>query len=154
MNIKDKIITILNSISDLKTIIYDSGYSSNVRLDRGSVPACIFYLIKDYELDLSKGIQREIANIQLFFCDRVNLDAKGEEKDVIVENMSIIAKEFLYKLIAEGNLNIENDSVKLRTTWGEFDCFVAGMNIELKISEKQGSCLNIESIDSEDESEN
>lgn len=141
MDIKDKIITILNSISDIKTIIYDSGFSANVRIDRKETPAALLYLIKDWQLDISNGLQKEIANIQVFFFDRAKFDTKGEEKDVIVDSMSLIAKEFLSKLLADKTIEVEGDTIQMRSVFGQFDAFCVGVNVELRIKEKQGQCL-------------
>lgn len=144
MKISDEILGILNTISDIKTIIYDSGFSSNVRIDRKEDPVAILYLITDWVLDIKNGVSKEQCNIQLFIGKRAAFDSKGEEKDIIVEDTIEIAREFISKLLASNELKVLDDNISLKSTWGKFDSFLVGTSITIRVEEKQGNCIYTE----------
>lgn len=141
MIITDKILSILRSMESLKTVIYDSGFSSNVRIDRQEDPIGLLYLLTDWNLDISSGIKKEIAEIEVFFCKRAKFDVKGEEKDVIVTEMAEIAEDFIARVLADTTLKVEDNSITMRSSYGKFDAFVVGVSVRIRIGEKQGSCL-------------
>lgn len=141
MIITDKILSILRSMESLKTVIYDSGFSSNVRIDRQEDPIGLLYLLTDWNLDISSGIKKEIAEIEVFFCKRAKFDVKGEEKDVIVTEMASIAEDFISRVLADNTIKVVDDSITMRSSWGKFDAFCVGTSVKIRIEEKQGSCL-------------
>lgn len=141
MYITDKILSILRSMESLKTVIYDSGFSSNVRIDRQEDPIGLLYLLTDWNLDISSGLKKEAADIEVFFCKRGKFDAKGEEKDVIVTEMAAIAEEFISRVLADSELKVEDDSITMRSSWGKFDAFCLGVSVKLRVTEKQGNCI-------------
>lgn len=152
MTLVNKILDILNSmltpetpvqgVEYLNTVIYDSGFSANVRVDRKPSPYAIFYLLSDWNIDLSKGSAvKEIANIQIFFADRANFDAKGEEKDLIVMRMELLAREFIRKVLEDRSIQIVDDQIRLQSSYGKFDAFLVGVTLNMKIEERQASCL-------------
>ena len=142
MILPNKILSILNSLDDVKTVIYDSGFSANVRIDRKESPVALFYLLNDWKIDVSKSTAvKEKANIQVFFCDRANFDAKGEDKDIIITRMELIAREFIRRVLEDHSITIVDDNIRLQSSFGKFDSFMVGVSVELKIEERQSTCL-------------
>lgn len=142
MVLVQKVLDILNSIEDIETVIYDSGFSANVRVDRKPAPYAIFYLLSDWNIDLSKGTAvKEIANIQIFFADTANFDAKGEDKDVIVNRMEGLARDFIRRLLEDRSIKILDDTIKVQSTYGKFDKFLVGTTLNIKIEERKAQCL-------------
>lgn len=144
MEIVNKVKDILNSIEGLKTVLYQSGFSANVTLDRKETPAALLYLLTDFDIDLSNGLSKESCDLEIFFCERTKFDITGDQKDTIINNCTALAKEFISKLLAEKTLYINQDSIHCKCSYGKFDAFVAGVSVELRIEERQGSCLYIE----------
>ena len=141
MTLVNKIRAILGSIDDINTVMYDSGWSANVRIDRNPAPYALLYLLSDWTLDISKGVAKEGADIQVFFFDKSNLDAKGEEKDLIVTQMELIAREFIRRVLADNTILVAEDTIKLRSSWGQFDKFCVGVSVTMKLEDKQGGCI-------------
>lgn len=141
MELIDKVLTILNSLESISTVIYDNTFGANLRIDRQPAPYAILYLLKDWNIDISKGTSKESANIQLFFATPTMLDVKAEDKVDDIDNMAQIAKEFLYLLLQDNTIIVEDDSVVMRSTYGQYDKMVVGVSLELRITEKQGSCM-------------
>lgn len=141
MTLVNKIRAILGSIDDINTVMYDSGWSANVRIDRNPAPYALLYLLSDWTLDISKGVAKEGADIQVFFFDKANLDAKGEEKDLIVTQMELIAREFIRRVLADNSILVAEDTIKLRSSWGQFDKFCVGVSVSMKLEDKQGGCI-------------
>lgn len=151
MTLVNKIRSILNSMLTpehpvegteyINTVMYDSGWSANVRIDRNPAPYALLYLLSDWTLDISKGVAKEGADIQVFFFDKANLDAKGEEKDLIVTQMELIAREFIRRVLADNTIIVAEDTIKLRSSWGQFDKFCVGVSVTMKIEDKQGGCI-------------
>lgn len=144
MIIIDKVLTILRSITSIKTVLYQSGFSSNVTLDRKEGPIALTYLMTDYDIDISKGVAKESTNIEIFFCNRTQFDITGDKKDSLMNEMSLIAREFLSKLLADKDIYVVDDSIRVRCSYGKFDCHVAGVSLNLRLEERQGDCIYIE----------
>lgn len=142
MKIVTKVRDILNSMNSVKTVLYDSGFSANVRVDRNTpLPAALMYLLNSYEIDISKGLKKESASVQVFFFKDCPLDAKGEDKDTILSALEPVVDEFI-TLLTNSELKIDTDSVRIKSTYGSFDKFVIGYSVELELSVKQGTCID------------
>lgn len=141
MQLVDKVLELLGQLNDVKTIIYDSGYSANVICDRKPAPYAITYLLSDWDIKIDKGYAKEGCEIQIYFADKAKFDATGSEKDVVVGRMEDIAKQFIWLLMHESSINVVSDTIKVRSTWGRFDCFTVGVSLTVRIEEKRGSCL-------------
>ncbi len=141
MEIIDKVKNILDSMTGLKTVLYQSGFSANVTLDRKETPAAVLYLLTDFDVDIHHGTSKESADLEILFCERTKFDITGDQKDTIITNCTALAKEFISKLLQDKSLYINQDSIHCKCAYGRFDCMVAGVSIELKIEEKQGQCL-------------
>lgn len=141
MIITDKIRAILGQISGIETVMYDSGFSANVRTDRKPTPAALLYLLSDWNIDISSGTAKEEAKIEVFFFDRATLDQKGEEKDEIVSRMETLAREFIVSVLSDRSMIVKEDTIRLRSAYGKFDAFVVGVSVEMTLELKQGSCI-------------
>lgn len=150
MNLVTKVKAILDSMIPetpptdrpyLQTVMYDSGFSANIRIDRKPTPAALLYLLNDWTLDVTQSTVKESANIEVFFFDRCQLDVKGEEKDLIIQKCETLAKEFLSEILADRSIRLVGDSVRIQSSYGKFDSFCVGVAVTLKIEEKQASCL-------------
>lgn len=151
MQLTTKILSILNSmlppetpiegVEYLQTVLYDSAWSTNVRIDRRPTPAALLYLVTDWNLDISHGTSKEAAELEVFFFDRAKFDAKGEEKDVIVSKMEAFARDFLGRVLSDPTIKVTDDSVRLRSSYGQFDAFVVGVSVHIKLELKQGECI-------------
>ncbi len=151
MVLATKILTILNSmlppenpeqgVEYLQSVLYDSAFSANVRIDRKPLPAALFYLLSDWNLDTTLTTVKESANIQVFFFDTCPFDAKGEDKDSIIKRMETLAKEFIANVMADKSIVIKTDKIKIQSSYGKFDKFVCGVAVSFEIEEKQASCL-------------
>ena len=142
MQLVNKIRDILAQMPDIQTVIYDNQFSSNLRVDRSPAPYAILYLLSDWTVDISSGVAKEGAEVQVFFADRAKFDCKGEEKDIIVSQMELLAREFIGRVLAEKTIRVTDDTVKLRSSYGKFDAFVVGVSVMLKIEAKQGTCID------------
>lgn len=142
MTLVNKIKSILESISGVKTVIYDSGFSANQRIDRKPTPAALLYLLTDWSIDVSKGTAKEAAEAEVFFFDASKLDATGEQKDITVNEMETLALEFIAKVMSEKSISVKDDTIRMRSTYGKFDKFCVGVSVHIKLEEKQGTCID------------
>lgn len=143
-NLTNKVLAILNDIADLETVIYDNSYSANVRIDRKPTPAALLYTLPDWTLDIGHGNSKERSEIQVFFFNRANFDCKAEDKLDIIEDMNLLAREFVYTLLNDNTVRVVDDEVKMTSSFGEFDAFVIGVVVKLTLEERQPSCIYTE----------
>lgn len=144
MLIPDQILATLQTMKTngkINTIIYDSANSANVRIDDSADPIAILYLISDWNVDVRHGIAKEIANIRIFFGKRAEFDIKGEDKDIIVDDMLLIGKYFINEINNNSVIRIIDDRIKIRNVWGKFDSFLCGVEIIVQVEQKQGECI-------------
>lgn len=142
MQIIDKILNILHSISGIETVIYDTPFSTNVRLDRRETIAAILFMVQEFSIDITKGIRRESADIEIFFCDRVDLAAKGEIVQQKLDTLLPYVNQFIASVLNEKTLIVESETVNVKCAIGRFDCNVCGWSLEMKVAEKQGHCID------------
>lgn len=140
-NLLNKVLDILDNIESIQTVLFDNGNSADVRIDRKPTPAALLYTLPAWNLDISGGVSRENADIQVFFFERAKFDSKSEEKLDIFENTGDMAREFIYKLLNDSSIRVIDDSVKINAVYGEFDAFVCGCTVNITIEEKQPSCI-------------
>ena len=142
MQLTNKILNILNSITGIKTVLYESGYGTNLRLDRRETPAAILYMLQEYTIDLAKGIKREIVDVEVFICDRCDLSAKGEVVQQKLDTLLPYVNQFVALLTSEKTLLLDGDSINVQMAYGKFDCQTCGYSLQFKISERQGGCID------------
>lgn len=142
MQLTNKILNILNSITGIKTVLYESGYGTNLRLDRRETPAAILYMLQEYTIDLAKGIKREIVDVEVFICDRCDLAAKGEVVQQKLDTLQPYVNQFVALLTSEKTLLLDGDSINVQMAYGKFDTNVCGYSLQFKVSERQGGCID------------
>ena len=142
MILVDKILAVLNDMTSVNTVMYDSGFSANVRIDRKESPYALLYLLSEWTVDISRGTAKEAAELEVFFFDKADFDATGEEKDLVVSSMNEIALEFIATVMADKSINVLDDTVKLRSSYGKFDKFCVGVSVHMNIEVKQGQCMD------------
>lgn len=140
-NLISKVLDILNGMTGIQTVMFDSGNSANVRIDRKPTPAALLYTLPDWTLDISRGTAKEKADIQVFFFERVDFDSKAESKLETFENTNILAREFIRELLSDGEIMVLDEEVKITAAYGKFDSFVAGCTVNITIEEKKPACL-------------
>lgn len=143
MQITDKILDILHSINGIKTVIHDTPFSTNVRLDRRETPTAILYMLNEFSIDITKGIRRESVDIEIFFCDRVDLAAKGEIVQQKLDTLLPYVYQFITSVLNEKTLTVESETVNVKCAIGKFDCNVCGWSLEMKLTERQGHCFEV-----------
>lgn len=143
MQTTDKILDILNTMATgsdgLQTVLYESGFGANLRLDRKPTPAAIVYMLKSWKLDTSTKLKHPEVDVEVFFCDRCDLAAKGEVIKEKMDTIEPIVDEFISMLLADKSI-IVND-IKATTAYGRFDCNVCGYSLQFTVKDRQGQCL-------------
>lgn len=142
MQLTNKILNILNSITGIKTVLYESGYGTNLRLDRRETPAAILYMLQEYTIDLARGVKREIVDVEVFVCDRCDLAAKGEVVQQKLDTLLPYVNQFVALLTSEKTLLLDGDSISVQMAYGKFDTNVCGYSLQFKVSERQASCID------------
>ena len=145
MTTTDKILDILESMTTgsdamLRTVIHGSSFDANVRLDRKPTPAAILYMAKGFEIEYESGMRYDKTDIEVFFCDRVELGAKGEVVQGVLDSVEPAIDEFLSLVFAEKSWRVEG-KVAATTAIGKFDCNVAGYSVQMTLVDRQGRCL-------------
>ena len=141
MGIKSKIETVLNSLDDINTVVYQDVFKANVSLDNVTFPCAVMFLIVDGGLNLSNDIYKEVADVQLFFIDKIDYDSNGDEVEAVAESMRNIAKKFI-QLSQDSAYKITSNEVLFKTIYDEYDVNVCGINFNFTAQEKQGVCAN------------
>ena len=142
MQITDKILNILRSINGIKTVIHDTPFSTNVRLDRRETIAAILFMVQEFSIDIKSGMRKDSVSLEVFICDRCDLAAKGEIIEGVLDGIRPVVNEFLSLVLNEKSWVVDGDEIKVRLSYGKFDCNVVGYSIELNLTEKQGHCID------------
>lgn len=143
MEIIDKIKNILNSLEDIKTVMYESAFGANLRVDRKEAPFAIMYTVADYQLDMSRNL-KEGCNIEIFFAERGKLGDTGDNDQVIIDRTMGYARQFLAVLRQEKSIVIENDPVTVKSAYGRYDAHLVGVSVELQLRDRQAHCIDYE----------
>lgn len=144
MQTTDKILDILNSMTTgndamLKTVLYESGFGANVRLDRLQDPAAILYMLQSWTLDTRTKLKHPEVDCEIFFCKRCELAAKGEKIKEVMDTVEPIVDEFISLLLSDKSIIV--NEIKAQTAYGRFDCNVCGYSLQFTVKDKQGVCL-------------
>ena len=142
MQITDKILNILRSINGIKTVIHDTSFSTNVRLDRRETIAAIVFMLQEFNVSVKNGIKKESEEIEIFLCDRCDLAAKGEVVEGVLDGIKPVLNEFLTLVLNERSWVVDGDEINVKMSYGRFDCNVVGYSVELKLTERQGGCID------------
>lgn len=141
MQITDKVLNILNSIDGIKTVIHDNAFSTNVRLDRNPTPAGILFMIQEFSVNIKSGLRRDSVDLEIFICDRCDFAAKGEVVETTLNGLLPMVNEFITLVLEEKSWVVDGDEIPVKMSYGKFDTNVVGFSIELKLTERQGHCL-------------
>lgn len=125
----------------IETVLYESGFGSNIRLDRRPTPAAIVYLLRSFDIDLSNGLRKDRVDIEVFFCTRCDFAAKGEVVKADMESLEPLVDEFVSRVLSDKELELDGDKISVTTAYGSFDCNVCGWSLQMKVGEKQGRCI-------------
>lgn len=142
MQIVNNILHKLNSIEGLETVLYESGFGTNLRIDRKPTPAAVLYLIQGFEIGLNGGIRKDNVDLEVFFFDRIDLSAKGEVVQAKMDELLPLINSFVSLLVSDKTLVLNGDTIKVQAAYGQFDTHVCGWSLQLKVYEKQGHCID------------
>ena len=142
MQIVDNILSKLNSIDGLETVFYESGFGTNLLIDRKPTPAAVLYLIQGFEIGLNGGIRKDNVDLEVFFFDRIDLSAKGEAVQTKMDELLPLVNGFVSLLVSDKTLVLDGDTIKVQAAYGQFDTHVCGWSLQLKLTEKQGHCID------------
>lgn len=140
----NKITTILNTMTEVKTVMFDNNFSANQRIDRAELPGALLYTVPDWNINIATGVSKEQVEVQVFFFDNGEFDSKAEDKLPIFEDMSLLAREFISKILADKTLLIQDDSINIKSVYARWDKFVVGCTLTLRLIERQGDCIYTE----------
>lgn len=140
---------------DLASYQYNNLAKGNVRLDNKlPSPTALFIQITDFKLDISLITQKEKCSVFISFLDKEKkIDSEAVDQDVIIDNMTDIAVDFLQRLKDNGSIRILNDDIKLKSVFFQSDSNRSGVTIELELEERQGQCIP-RPIEDEEEDDN
>lgn len=142
--ITDKILEILDNMTTgtdapLKTVLYESGFGANVRLDRLPDPAAVLYMLQSWTLDTDKMLKHPAVDVEIFFCKRCDLAAKGEKIKEVMDSVEPVVDEFISFLLADRSVVV--NEIKATTAYGRFDCNVCGYSLQFTVKDRRGACL-------------
>lgn len=150
-SIINKITSILNNMTEVKTVMFDNNFSANLRVDRSELPGALIYTVPDWNINIANGVSKEQVEVQVFFFDKGEFDSKAEDKLPVFEAMSLLAREFISKILADKTLLIQEDSINIKSVYARWDKFVVGCTLTLRLIEKQGECIYTEPTPDPDE---
>lgn len=139
MNTIDTILQLLRDDSRIGTVLYESPYSANLKIDRLKSPYAIMYLVQSADIDIQGFRYFKTLDLEIFFCKPSDLSADGMKTQAVCDEMEPIVEDFITNLVNTRLFEFEN--VKLRTAVGKFDKHVTGLALELTIKEKQPYCF-------------
>ena len=143
MTTTDAILSILESMASgsdpmLKTVLYESAFGGNVRLDRKPTPSAIVYLLQSWRLDTERGLKHREVDAEVFFCERADLNAKGDAIKGVMDSLEPIVDEFVSLLLSEPSFEVSE--IRATAAYGKFDTNVCGYSLQFTAVERQGVC--------------
>ncbi len=142
MQIVDNILHKLNSIDGLETVFYESGWGTNLRIDRKPTPAAVLYMLQTYNVSLNGNTKKDSVELEVFIFDRVDLAAKGEVIQEKLDDLQPFVNQFIALLANDKSLVLDGDTVEASMAYGQFDAHVCGWSLQLKLTERQGICID------------
>lgn len=125
----------------VRTVMYESAFGANLRLDRQPTPAAILYMADGFTVDLKSGLRKDTVDVEVFFCERCDFAAKGEKVKETMDKVEPIVNEFLSRVFAEKTLEVVGNEIKVTTAYGKFDTTTVGYTVELSLADRRGKCL-------------
>lgn len=139
MNTIDTILQLLADDSRIGTVLYESPWSANLKIDRRPAPYAIVYLVQSMDIDMRGFRYFRTLDLEIFFCSPTDLSADGGRIQAVCDDMMPIVECFLARL-TETKM-FEFDSVTIRQAHGKFDKNVSGLALELTLKEKAPYCF-------------
>lgn len=136
----DTILQLLRDDSRIGTVLYESPYSANLRIDRLPSPYAILYLVQSMDVDVRGSRYFKTLDIELFICKPTDLSAKGEDVQAACDDLMPIVETFISNLYDSRLFDF--DSVKIRQAFGRFDKNVSGIALEITLKERQPTCFS------------
>lgn len=123
---------------------YNNLSKANVKLDyKKPSPTALFIQITDFVLDISLINKREKVNVLVSFLTKENkLDGQAVDQDVLIDDMSNLAVEFLKRVKADKTIRILNDEINFKSVFLTSDSNRTGVSIELDLLDLAGECIN------------
>lgn len=126
----------------LRTVLYESGFGANLRLDRKPTPAAILYMAEGFKVDVKSGRRKDSVDVEVFFCERCDLSAKGEAVKAVMDGVEPVVDEFVARVMAEKSWEVADD-ISVTTAYGRFDASVVGFSVQLTLTDRRGQCMNV-----------
>lgn len=136
----DTILQLLRDDSRIGTVLYESPYSANLRIDRLPSPYAILYLVQSMDVDVRGSRYFKTLDIELFICKPTDLSAKGEDVQAACDDLMPIVETFISNLYDSRLFDF--DSVKIRQAVGKYDKNVSGLALEMTLKERQPTCFS------------
>lgn len=133
---------VANTTCELQSWQYQSMAKGNVRLDtKMPNPTALFVQITDWSIDMTRISKREASEISVFFLDKeTKLDNEAMSQDVIIDRMMDIATDFILRVMADRDLKIVDDNIKIKSVFYQSDSNRDGVCVQMRIETKP-SCL-------------
>lgn len=142
MYIADKILTHLRSVGGL-SVTYQSAPKANVLFDNINTPCALLLLFSDRQIDVSKKMWRESAEVNVFFLTDAAFDFDGLENQRRVDGMAGKAEDFIALVLADGSLEFESTDIAMRQVYDEGDRNLTGVSLQFRVREVQPKCLGL-----------
>ena len=140
MPLKSKIETVINSLEEIKQIMYEDEFNANEQLDYSELPVALMFIITDLKFNLKNGNLREKGEIQLFFLNQETVSPTGENIQETVSPMQRLALKFLVASRESGYIIDNEENINIQTVYDEFDASLSGVTFRFTAIEKQGIC--------------
>lgn len=148
MRIVGHLITILEAMKSdtdclLNSYQYNDKPSANLVLDKKMEDiTAVLFQITDFTITTNMLTVKEEAEINITFLQKeTKLDAQGTEQETYIDNTKDVAIDFIKRVMDDSALKILDDTIQCRSVYLRSDSNRTGVNVQLRITEKQGSCL-------------
>lgn len=148
MKLVRKINEILESMVEdtdctLASYQYNNLSKANVNLDnRKPSPTALFIQITDFVVDMSLINKREKANVLISFLTKENkTDSQAVDQDVLIDDMTVLAIDFIKRIKEDKTIRILNDEIKFKSVFYKSDSNRTGVSIELELLDLVGECI-------------
>lgn len=127
----------------LNSYQYNDKPTSNLVLDKKMEDiTAVLFQITDFTITTNRLTVKEEADINITFLQKeTKLDAQATEQDTMVDNTKDVAIDFIKRVMDDSTLKILDDTIQFRSVYLRSDSNRTGVNVQLRITEKQGSCL-------------
>lgn len=124
------------------SVVYQWAAKANVELDTTAHPVAVLYLFRDGSIDLTEGVYREIAEVNvLFLTHQSQLSFDGTANDALLSDMIDVATEFVARLLDDGTCEVIGNEIVVRGIYDFDDKNTTGVSLQFRVRELQGHCL-------------